>query len=67
MRIVLLATGLLSLAACVSSPPNAKFVSDMHGNDIGQYNIDLGECDQYAAAQPTRGEAAASGAVEGAG
>lgn len=66
MRIVLLATGMLSLTACVSPPPNATFVADMHGKDVGQYNTDLGQCNQYAATQPTIGDAAASGAVAGA-
>ena len=65
MKTLIIAPLVLSLAACATAPGNT-FVADLHGKDLGQYNIDLGECEQYAATRPTTGEAAASGAVAGA-
>ena len=65
MKPILIVPLVLSLAACATQPSNT-FVADLHGKDLGQYNIDLGECQQYANTQPTAGEAAASGAVAGA-
>lgn len=65
MKSLIIAPLVLSLAACATQPSNT-FVADLHGKDLGQYNIDLGECQQYAHAQPTAGESAAAGAVAGA-
>lgn len=66
MRTILLAAGVLSLAACVSTPPNSTFVADLHGKDLGQYNIDLGQCNQYATSQPSAVDGAVAGVAAGA-
>ena len=66
MKFVAILTAAVMLAGCATTGANYTPVVDMQGRDTATYALDLRDCQQYAATQPSAGDAAIGGAIIGA-